>query len=100
MRPTIAGMQRELLQTILERAKCVRQDGDVFRTIADQHLTVFLGQPGRSVAIDHVLSIAFAEAHLEIEARDRGTFYATYDAVHALLDGTRKERRGSGGVGF
>ena len=93
-------MQRETLRTIIERARCVRQDGDLYRVNPDQQLTIYLGQPGRSVAIDHVLSVTFAEAHLEIEARDRGTFYASYDAVHALLDGTRKERRGQGAVGF
>jgi hypothetical protein len=93
-------MERETLRTIVERARCVREDGDLFRAAPDQHLTIFLGKPGRSVAIDHVLSILFAQAHIEIEARDRGTYYATYDAVHALLDGTHKERRGPGGVGF
>ena len=60
-----------------------------------------MGQPGRAVAIDHVLSITLTDSHVEIEARDRGTFFAAYDVIHALLDARRKERRGTGGnVGF
>jgi hypothetical protein len=40
---------------------------------------------------------------VEVEARDRGTFYVAYDVLHALLDARRKDRRGSmggGSVGF
>lgn len=94
-------MQRETLRTIAERLQCVR-DGDLYRVHDERRLTVYLGQPGRGVAIDHVLSLLLSEAHLEIEARDRGTFYVAYDAIHAVLDGARKEGRGTGGgsVGF
>ena len=93
-------MQRETLQVILRRTDGVQQDGDRFRVKEDRQLTVFLGQPGRAVAIEHVLSILLADTHIEVEARDRGTFYATYDVVHALLDSPRKERKGASGVGF
>lgn len=93
-------MQRETLQTILRRAKGVAQEGDRYRVKEDHQLTLYLGQPGRAVAIEHVLSITLADAHFEIEARDRGTFYATYESAHALLDSPRKERKGATGVGF
>jgi hypothetical protein len=98
---TIRAMQRDTLLTILQRAPAVRLDGDRYLVNDDHDLTVYLGQPGRATAIDHVLSIALAEEHIEVEARDRGTLYVTYEVVHALLDGRRKERRGTaGGVGF
>ena len=93
-------MQRETLQVILRRTDGVQQDGDRFRVKEERQLAVYLGQPGRAVAIEHVLSILLADAHIEIEARDRGTFYVTYDVVHALLDAPRKERKGASGVGF
>lgn len=93
-------MQRETLQTILRRAQGVQQDGDRFRVKEDHQVSLYLGQPGRAVAIEHVLSIVLADTHIEIEARDRGTFYATYEAAHALLDSPRKERKGASGVGF
>ena len=93
-------MQRETLQVILRRAEGVKQDGDRFRVKEDRQLTVYLGQPGRAAAIEHVLSIVLADEHIEIEARDRGTFYASYDSAHALLDSPRKERKGASGVGF
>jgi hypothetical protein len=94
-------MQRETLQVILRKASGVQLDGDRFRVKEDHQLTVYLGQPGRAVAIDHVVSILLSDTHLEIEARDRGTFYATYDIAHALLVAPRKERRGgASGVGF
>lgn len=93
-------MQRETLLAILERAQGVRLDGDRHRTSDDHQLTVYVGQPGRAVAIDHVLSLFVAPSHLEIEARDRGTFYVSYEAIHALLDAGKKERKGAAGVGF
>jgi hypothetical protein len=93
-------MQRETLQTILRRAAGLQQDGERFRVRDDYELTVYFGQPGRAVAIEHVLSVLLADAHIEIEARDRGTFYATYDVVHALLESRRRERKGAAGVGF
>jgi hypothetical protein len=98
--PTIAAMQRETLLAILERAEGVRTDGDRHRTAEDHHLTLYVGQPGRAVAIDHVLSLFLAPTHLELEARDRGTFYVSYDAIHALLDANKKEKKGAPGVGF
>lgn len=96
-------MQRETLVAMLKRAEGVRLDGDRFRVTEDHEVTVYLGQPGRAVAIDHVLSIVLTDSHAEIEARDRGIFYVAYDVLHALLDARRKERRGGmggGSVGF
>ncbi len=94
-------MSRETLVTILQRTDAVRLDGDRYRVKEEHDLTLYLGQPGRAVAIDHVLSLVLADAHLEVEARDRGTFYLEYAVVHALLDARRKDRRSPGGsVGF
>ena len=98
--PNIAAMQRETLLAILERAEGVRKDGDRLRVNDEHHVTVYVGQPGRAVAIDHVLSLFLAPTHLELEARDRGIFYVSYDAVHALLDSGKKEKKGATGVGF
>jgi hypothetical protein len=98
--PNIGAMQRETLLAILERAEGVRKDGDRLRVNDEHHVTVYVGQPGRAVAIDHVLSLFLAPTHLELEARDRGTFYVSYDAVHALLDADKKEKKGAPGVGF
>jgi hypothetical protein len=101
-RHTIARMQRETLVAMLSRAEGARLDGDRYHVREDHEITVYMGQPGRAVAIDHVLSITLTDSHVEIEARDRGTFFAAYDVIHALLDARRKERgRGnSGNVGF
>jgi hypothetical protein len=93
-------MQRETLQVILRRADGLAQDGDRFRVKEDRQVTIYLGQPGRAVAIEHVVSIVLADTHIEVEARERGTFYASYDTAHALLDAPRKERKGASGVGF
>jgi hypothetical protein len=93
-------MERATLQTILRRAPGMQEDGDRFRVTDDHEVTFYLGQPGRAVPIDHVLSVLLADTHLEIEARDRGRFYAAYEVVHALLENRRKERKGTAGVGF
>lgn len=93
-------MPRETLLRILDRAEAVRLEGDRYRVKDDHQLTLYLGQPGRATAIEHVLAVLLADTHIEVEARERGTFYVTYDSVHALLDGKRKERRAGSGVGF
>jgi dsDNA-specific endonuclease/ATPase MutS2 len=93
-------MPRETLIAILNRLGA-SLEGDRYRLSEERELTVFLGQPGRAVAVDHVLSLQLSDTHVEVEGRERGTFFVTYETVHALLDGRRKERRGSGGgVGF
>lgn len=98
---TIAAMQRETLLAILGSVPSLRKDGARFHTEDGHSVAVYVGQPGRAAAIEHVLAIAVPETHLEIEARDRGTFYLAYDAVHGVLATPRKERKGiSGGVGF
>jgi hypothetical protein len=95
-------MHRDTLLKILQRTDAVRLDNDRYQVKEDHDFTIYLGQPGRATAIDHVLSLVLAEGHVEIEARDRGTFYVTYEVIHALLNGRRKERRAGtgGGVGF
>jgi hypothetical protein len=98
---TIAAMQRETLLAILGSVPGLRKDGARYLTQDGQEIAVYVGQPGRAAAVEHVLSITAPETHLEIEARDRGTFYLAYDAVHGVLATPRKERKGAaGGVGF
>jgi hypothetical protein len=97
---TIAAMPRDTLLTILGQMAGLKREEATFRVAEGHYLTVYLGQPGRAAAIDHVLSITVADAHVEVEARERGTFYVAYDTVHALLHSPRKDRKGPGGVGF
>jgi hypothetical protein len=100
--PNIAAMQRETLLAILARAEGVRAEGERYRTVEGNQLTLYIGPPGRAVAIDHVLGLFLAPSHVEIEARDRGTFYVPYDAVSTLVSAGKKEKKGAagGGVGF
>lgn len=93
-------MQRDTLLAILGSAPGLRKDGARFQVEDGHSIAVYVGQPGRAAAIEHVLTIAVPESHLEVEARDRGTFYLPYDAVHCVLAASRKERKGTAGVGF
>lgn len=95
------AMQRETLELILSRTHGTERTADRFVTREAHELTVYVGRPGSAMALQNVLSITLADAHVEIEVKERGTFYTAYDAVHALLDGPRKERSGGrSGVGF
>jgi hypothetical protein len=93
-------MPRDTLLTILGQIEGLQREGSTFRVPEGHALTVYLGQPGRAAAIDHVLSVTISDAHVEVEARERGTFYVAYDTVHALLHAPRKDRKGASGVGF
>lgn len=52
------------------------------------------------MSIDHVVSVELVSTHVEIEIRDRGTLYAPYEAVHAVLDVPSRAKRASGSLGF
>jgi hypothetical protein len=97
---TIAAMQRETLLAILGSAPGLKKSGARYQVEDGHGIAVYVGQPGRAAAIEHVLTIAVPESHLEVEARDRGTFYLPYDAVNCVLATSRKERKGAAGVGF
>jgi len=93
-------MQRETLLAILGSAPGLRKEGTRYQVGDGHSIAVYVGQPGRAAAIEHVLTINVPETHLEVEARDRGTFYLSYDAIHCVLAASRKERKGAAGVGF
>ncbi len=94
-------MQRETFETILGRAAGIEKRGESFVTLDANELVVYVGRPGNALALQPVLSIALFEAHAEIEVKERGVFYTTYDVIHAVAAGPRKERSsGRGGVGF
>lgn len=93
-------MQRETFETILTRAAGIEKRDERFVTRDENEIAVYVGRPGNALALQGVLAIALLDGHAEIEVKERGTFYTTYDAVHAVLVGPRKERSGRGGVGF
>ena len=93
-------MQRETIESILGRAGGIERKGERFVSLDEHDFSVYIGRPGSAMALQGVLSIALLETHAEIEVKDRGTFYTTYEAVHALLVGPRKEKSARGGVGF
>jgi hypothetical protein len=97
---TIAPMQRETLLAILGSVSGLRKDGARFFVEDGQEIAVYVGQPGRAAALEHVLTVCVPESHLEVEVRDRGPVYFPDDAVHGVLATPRKERKGTAGVGF
>lgn len=93
-------MQRETFETILGRAAGVEKRGERFVTLDENELSVFVGRPGAALSLQPVLSVALFETHIEIEVKERGIFYTTYDVIHAIAAGPRKEKSGRSGVGF
>lgn len=93
-------MQRETLEAILNRSPGLQHVEGRFRAVDEHEVSVYIGRPGSAMALQGVLSVVLLETHAEIEVKDRGTFYTTYEALHAVLVGPRKERAARGGVGF
>jgi hypothetical protein len=85
-------MQRETLEAILNRTSGLTLSEGRWSAASEQEVAVYIGRPGSAMALQGVLSL--------IEVKDRGTFFTTYEALHAVLVGPRKERSGRGGVGF
>ena len=94
------AMQRETLEAILGHSAGFSRDGGRFKAADEHEVAVYIGRPGSAMALQGVLSIVLIDTHVEIEVKDRGTFYTTYEALHAVLVGPRKERSSRGGVGF
>jgi hypothetical protein len=92
-------MSRDVLIAILGRAAHADASGSRFVVRPEHELTVYFGEPARAMSVDHVVAIELAPTHVEVEVKERGTLYAPYDAVHAVLDAPTRARRG-GGVGF
>jgi hypothetical protein len=93
-------MQRETLEAILNRSSGLQRLEGRWRAVDEHEVAVYVGKPGSAMALQSVLSLTLLDTHAEIEVKDRGTFYTTYEALHAVLVGPRKERAGRGGVGF
>jgi len=94
------AMQRETLEAILGRTSGLQRADGRWKSIDEHEVSVYIGRPGSAMALQGVLSMALLDAHVEIEVKDRGTFFTTYEALHAVLVGPRKERSVRGGVGF
>jgi len=93
-------MQRETLEDILGRSSGLQRTEDRWKSVEEREVSVYVGKPGSAMALQSVLSITLLDTHAEIEVKDRGTFYTTYEALHAVLVGPRKERAIRGGEGF
>ena len=92
-------MSRETLIAILARAAEADAAGKRYAARTDHELTVHFGEPARAMSVDHVVAIELTATHVEVEVRERGTLYAPYEAVHAVLSAPTRARRG-GNVGF
>jgi hypothetical protein len=94
------AMQRETLEAILGRTSGLERSDGRWKSVEEHEVSAYIGRPGNAMALQGVLSIGLYDTHLELEVKDRGTFYTTYEALHAVLVGPRKERTSRGGVGF
>jgi hypothetical protein len=93
-------MQRETLEAILNRTSGLQKVEGRWKAVDEHEVSVYVGKPGSAMALQGVLGLSLLDGHVEIEVKDRGTFYTTYEALHAVLVGPRKERAARGGVGF
>ena len=93
-------MQRETLEAILNHTSGLQKVEGRWKAVDEHEVSVYVGKPGSAMALQGVLGVSLIDSHVEIEVKDRGTFYTTYEALHAVLVGPRKERAARGGVGF
>ena len=93
-------MQRETLEAILNRTSGLTRSEGRYRAVDEHEVAVYIGRPGSAMALQGVLGLVLLDTHVEIEVKDRGTFFTAYEALHAVLVGPRKEKAGRGGVGF
>jgi len=83
--PTMRRMTKDVLTKILTRA--VEADPSDGRTdIAEEHhLTFYIGQPGRAMAVADVVAVCFEEDFAELTTHEtKTTVYVPYDSIHAV----------------
>lgn len=94
-------MEKEIVQTILERAKGCQKDDSGFKTKQGHQVAVYLGKPGSAMIVSEVKNIVLNHGFLEISSKNQTVVYASYDSVHAISDKIEPTKRSSrSGVGF
>lgn len=83
---TMHGMSKDVLVQMLTRVAGLQRDGSVFVAKTGHQITVYIGEPGRAMAISDVERIELREAHMEVTAKSRGTLYCSSDATFAVAD--------------
>jgi hypothetical protein len=93
-------MEAVTLKAILSEAHGLKLVEAEYRPDDDRELTVYLGKPGSSMAISHVLGVRLHPAYVEIRSRDGGTLYTGYESAQAVACREKSSPGGKRNVGF
>ncbi len=91
-------MNRQLFESIIKSIDGITAQKNVF-TISDNHsLTIYVGDPGKSLIIAQIQSCSLKDDFVIVSLREpKRTFYLPYDKVYALShasENTSEQRAG------
>lgn len=93
-------MSKDVLVEMLARVAGLKRDGALFVAKSEHQITIYIGEPGRAMAINDVERIELRESHLEVTAKARGTLYCSIEGTFAIADNPevagRSKRAGFG----
>jgi hypothetical protein len=83
-------MTRDLLAQILGASEGIQGKASEFSVLETHDAALYLGELGRAMAVSDIARLVLRETYLEVQTRDSGSLYTTYDVVRAVA--TRKTR--------
>jgi hypothetical protein len=92
-------MTRDLLVQILSASDGIQGQSPTFSVIETHDAALYLGELGRAMAVSDIAHLVLNESYLEVQTRNDGCLYTTYEVVRAIA--TRRGRdRAAGKTGF
>jgi len=86
-------MSKDVLLQMLPRVPGLTGKGAVFESKAGHQITMYIGSPGRAMAISEVTRIEVREAHVEVTSKSRGTLFCPADEAFSVGDNAETEGR-------
>jgi hypothetical protein len=90
---TMRRMSKDVLLQMLPRVPGLSGKGGVYESKAGHQVTMYIGSPGRAMAVSDVTRIEVREAHVEVTSKSRGTLFCPADEAFSVADNAETEGR-------
>ena len=95
-------MTRDILASILDRCPGTEAKDGTYSIAEEHHLTFYVGEPGRAMAIADVEKLQLLDGFIEMTTRETGTtVFVEYQSIAAVATKPPKDRsERKAGFGF
>lgn len=86
-------MSKDVLLQMLPRVAGLAGKGATFEAKSGHQITMYIGSPGRAMAISDVTRVEVRESHVEVTSKTRGTLFCPANETFSLADSAETESR-------